>query len=63
MSEFSLPLVNAKNDDNGIMYYGRPEDFESTEMALDIIEDGEVSTGNCYPEKLILNICNTIYLQ
>ena len=26
--EFDLPLVNAKDGDNGIMYYGRSKDFE-----------------------------------
>lgn len=25
--EFSLPLINCKWGDNGIMYYGRPSDF------------------------------------
>ena len=32
--EFNLPLVNAKDGDNGVMYYGRSEDFESAEQAF-----------------------------
>ncbi len=48
-SEFDLPLVNAKNGDNGIMYYGRSSDFESAEMTIDIVNDGAVSTANVYP--------------
>jgi hypothetical protein len=37
--EFNLPLVNAKDGNNGIMYYGREEDFESTELSIDIVND------------------------
>ena len=48
--KFSLPLVNAKDGDNGIMYYGKPEDFESIEMSIDIVGDGAVSTGNVYSQ-------------
>lgn len=36
--EFSLPLVNAKYGNNGIMFYGREEDFDSEEMCLDIVK-------------------------
>ena len=49
-SEFSLPLVNAKNGDNGIMYYGRKQDWESAAMTIDIVNDGAVSAGNVYPQ-------------
>lgn len=46
--EFSLPLINAKDGNNGIMYYGREQDFESEEMCLGIVQNGAVATGNVY---------------
>lgn len=48
--EFSLPLINAKDGNNGIMYYGRETDFESEEMCLDIVQNGAVATGNVYAQ-------------
>lgn len=48
--EFNLPLVNAKNDNNGIMYWGRMCDFESEEMCLDVVQNGASSTGNVYAQ-------------
>lgn len=51
--EFSLPLVNAKDGNNGIMFYGREEDWEFAEMTIDIVSNGAVATGNVYlqPQK------------
>lgn len=46
--EFELPLVNAKDGNNGIMYYGRKKDWTYTNKAIDIVSDGAVSTGNVY---------------
>lgn len=48
--EFSLPLINAKDGNNGIMYYGRCEDFESEEMCLGIVQNGAIATGNVYAQ-------------
>lgn len=48
--EFSLPLINAKDGNNGIMYYGRETDFESEEMCLDIVQNGAIATGNVYAQ-------------
>ena len=48
--EFSLPLVNAKHGSNGIMYYGRPEIFDSEEMTIDIVQNGAIATGDVYPQ-------------
>ena len=48
--EFSLPLINAKDGNNGIMYYGRESDFESEEMCLDVVQNGAVATGNVYAQ-------------
>ncbi len=61
-SEFGLPLVNAKNGDNGIMYYGRSSDFESAEMTIDIVNDGAVSTANVYPQPLKTGVLYNAYL-
>ena len=48
--EFSLPLVNAKHFNNGIMYYGRESDFESSEMTIDIVKNGAIATGDVYAQ-------------
>ncbi len=48
--EFSLPLVNAKDGNNGIMYYGREKDFDTAEMCLDIVQNGAIATGNVYAQ-------------
>lgn len=48
--EFNLLLVNAKFGNNGIMYYGREDDWESAEMTLDIVNDGAISTGLVYAQ-------------
>ena len=52
-SEFSLPLINAKHTDNGIMFYGRESDFEYAEMAIDVIQNGAIATGDVFiqPQK------------
>ena len=61
-SEFDLPLVNAKDGDNGIMYYGRSRDFENTKMTIDIVNDGAVSTGNVYPQPKKTGVLYNAYL-
>lgn len=48
--EFSLPLVNAKHFNNGIMYYGREKDFENAEMTIDIVKNGAIATGDVYAQ-------------
>ena len=60
--EFCLPLVNAKNGDNGIMYYGRSEDWDSEELCIDIVNDGAVSTGNAYPQPQRTSVLYNAYL-
>lgn len=61
-NEFSLPLVNAKNGDNGIMYYGRECDFESAELSIDIVNDGAISTGNVYAQPQKTGVLYNAYL-
>lgn len=59
---FDLPLVNAKHGGNGIMYYGRSDDFESAEMTLDIVEDGAASTGDVYAQPQRTGVLYNAYL-
>ena len=49
-AEFNLPLVNAKHGNNGIMYYGREEDFETADMTIDIVQNGAIATGDVYAQ-------------
>lgn len=46
---YNIPLVNAKNGDNGIMFYGHKDKFDSIEMSIDIVQNGAIATGNVYP--------------
>lgn len=48
--EFSLPLVTAKHGDNGIMYYGRPDEWVTESMTLSVIQNGAIATGDVYPQ-------------
>lgn len=61
-SIFNLPLINAKNGDNGIMYYGRMEDWESDTYCIDIINDGAVSTGNVYAQPQRTGVLYNAYM-
>ena len=60
--EFNLPLVNAKDGNNGIMYYGKEQDFEAIEMSIDIVNDGAISTGNVYPQPQKTGVLYNAYL-
>ncbi len=48
--KYSLPIVNAKHGDNGIMFYGDKNIFDSEEMTIDIVQNGAVATGDVYPQ-------------
>ena len=60
--EYSLPLVNAKNGSNGIMYYGRKDDFSYVNGGIDIVNDGAVSTGNVYPQPHEIGVLYNAYI-
>lgn len=49
-ADFSVPLVNAKVGDNGIMYYGRPQIFQSESLTIDVIQNGAIATGRVYAQ-------------
>ena len=46
--EFCIPLINAKLGDNGIMFYGRKEDWNTQSMCIDVVQNGAVATGKVY---------------
>ena len=60
--EFDLPVVNAKHDNNGIMYYGRRSDFEITNKVIDIVQDGASSVGDVYPQFDDVSVLFNAYL-
>ena len=47
---FSVPLVNAKHGNNGIMFYGKGNIFPSVEMTIDIVQNGAIATGDVYAQ-------------
>ena len=49
-SQYCIPLVNAKHGDNGIMYYGDSNIFNSIDMTIDIVQNGAIATGDVYPQ-------------
>ena len=57
-----IPLVNAKHGDNGIMYYGDPNVFDSVEMTIDIVQNGAIATGDVYPQPQRTGILWDAYL-
>ena len=44
------------------MFYGRSSDFESSEMTIDIVNDGAISTGNVYPQPQKTGVLYNAYL-
>lgn len=60
--EFDLPLVNAKDGNNGIMYYGRSSDFSSIDGGIDIVSNGAISTGNVYPQSHKIGVLFDAYI-
>lgn len=51
--EFSLPLINCKWGDNGIMYYGRPTDFIHYKNVLSVVYNGPPTVGTVYAQPLV----------
>lgn len=51
--EFSLPLINCKDGNNGIMYYGRRADFTVHNNVLSIIYNGPPTEGQTYYQEEI----------
>lgn len=49
--EHTIPLTAAKNDNNGIMYWGRPGDYITYSNVIAVIRVGAVSTGRVFAQK------------
>lgn len=49
--EFSVPVVYCKFGDNGIMYWGRSNDFTTHENAISVIYNGAIAAGKVYAQK------------
>ena len=60
--EFSLPLVNAKHFNNGVQFYGRPEEWDSAEMTIDIVSNGAIATGDVYAQPQKTSVLWDAYL-
>lgn len=60
--EFGIPLVNAKLGNNGIMFYGRKEDWNAQEMCIDVIQNGAVATGTVYAQPQPVGVLWDAYL-
>ncbi|MBF1667067.1 MAG: restriction endonuclease subunit S [Scardovia wiggsiae] len=60
--EFNLPLVNAKHSNNGIMYYGRQNEWQHATMTIDIVGDGAASTGDVYAQPQETGVLYNAYL-
>lgn len=60
-SEHVVPLTCAKYGNNGVMYYGRAEDYITYENVLSVIRDGAVSTGMVYAQKTATGVYSHSY--
>ena len=60
--EFCIPLVNAKHGNNGIMFYGRKEDWNTQGMCIDIIQNGAIATGSVYAQPQPVGVLWDAYL-
>jgi len=60
--EFCLPVVCAKRGDNGIMKFGRREDFTAHSNVLSIIYNGAIAAGLVYAHEEDVGIFTDSYL-
>ncbi|MBQ9505480.1 MAG: restriction endonuclease subunit S [Lachnospiraceae bacterium] len=50
-SEYCIPVVYAKYGDNGIMYWGRKNDFTTYNNVISIVYNGVISAGKVYAQE------------
>lgn len=60
--EYCLPVVCAKRGDNGIMKFGRKEDFTAHSNVLSIIYNGAIAAGLVYAHEEDVGIFTDSYL-
>lgn len=61
-TEFNTPVVCAKRGDNGIMYWGRENDFTTYSNVLSVIYNGAIAAGLVYAQKDSVGIFTDSYL-
>lgn len=61
-NEFNLPLICAKKGNNGIMYYGRSNDFKSYKNVLSVVYNGAIAAGLVYAHDESIGIFTDSYL-
>ena len=59
----TIPLTCAKHDNNGVMYYGNSNLFESVANCLVMIRDGAVSTGLVFAHEDPVGVLSHSYLM
>lgn len=50
-NEFCIPVVYAKFGDNGIMYWGRKDEFTTYKNVISIVYNGVIAAGKVYAQK------------
>ena len=50
-AEFNIPVVYCKFGDNGIMYWGRKNEFTTYENIISVIYNGAIAAGKVYAQK------------
>lgn len=61
-NDFKYPMVYAKFGDNGIMYWGKENDFETKANVLSIIYNGAIAAGLVYAQPFETGILAESYL-
>ena len=61
-NEFCVPVVYAKFGDNGIMYWGRKDEFTTYSNVLSIVYNGVIAAGKCYAQEDETGILAESYL-
>ena len=61
-NEFCVPVVYAKFGDNGIMYWGRKNEFTTYSNVLSIVYNGVIAAGKCYAQEDATGILAESYL-
>lgn len=61
-NEFCVPVVYAKFGDNGIMYWGRKNEFTIYSNVLSIVYNGVIAAGKCYAQEDETGILAESYL-
>ena len=61
-NEFCVPVVYAKFGDNGIMYWGRKNEFTTYSNVLSIVYNGAIAAGKCYAQEDETGILAESYL-